>query len=643
MLKYVTTLLIVISIITSLSFAQTKKIVKEQTMRKMDLSKVDNQSSALLKNYQPRKVNTLGKASGTAQDLMYAAYDWIYNGYAPNMLVMYDLNNDGVKDPIAIGTDYAPLTGTPVRHAMIAYIDEFGSNSYALYGTKDDGTYYKTGSNSMIILDEKNSVVYPCVYDALSGVLYNSLWAIDLSTDITAPTKVTTEGYSGGWPRMTLIDNGVFFSVDDNTDDLNFRIMKSTDGGVTFDSVTIFGAGDAGYWFSSFGGTEDPLIEGNGSKLSVISGIERNGAYNGYGFYSSGTTDADSANVIYHYYSTDAGATWAGETIEVDGVAGQVSNRPNMWATAQWWDVGDYTVDGSGVTHLVHVAVNSVDVSGAGDTISVFPILYWNDRDKNWIAITDTVLDYNYPIPDDGSFSYPANMLACSSPTIATSDDGEVVAAVWVIPEYSGELGNSDINYYPGDGGSSSAAVYYTDLVYAYSSDGGKTWSTPELLEDQKNYPEQWPILSPKVEVDGGQATINYMYYMDALPGSALVSGDNSLSADSKWVYNSKTFALGAVSVNDDKAIVKNYSLEQNYPNPFNPSTEIKFTLAKSGNVSLKIFDILGREVASLVNGQLEAGSHSVNFNAANLSSGVYMYTISADNFSMTKKMMLMK
>ncbi|MCC6864605.1 MAG: T9SS type A sorting domain-containing protein [Ignavibacteria bacterium] len=86
------------------------------------------------------------------------------------------------------------------------------------------------------------------------------------------------------------------------------------------------------------------------------------------------------------------------------------------------------------------------------------------------------------------------------------------------------------------------------------------------------------------------------------------------------------------------------YSLSQNYPNPFNPATNIKFGLPKSSLVTLKIYDMLGREVASLVNNQnLAAGNYTFNFNAANIPSGIYFYKLSAGEFSDVRKMTLIK
>ena len=85
------------------------------------------------------------------------------------------------------------------------------------------------------------------------------------------------------------------------------------------------------------------------------------------------------------------------------------------------------------------------------------------------------------------------------------------------------------------------------------------------------------------------------------------------------------------------------FSLSQNYPNPFNPTTAINYQLPKNGLVSLKMFDILGKEVAALVNEEQQAGSYTVNFNAGNLSSGIYFYRLHAGNIVESKRMVLVK
>ncbi|MBN2571827.1 MAG: DUF4623 domain-containing protein [Ignavibacteriales bacterium] len=114
-----------------------------------------------------------------------------------------------------------------------------------------------------------------------------------------------------------------------------------------------------------------------------------------------------------------------------------------------------------------------------------------------------------------------------------------------------------------------------------------------------------------------------------------------------KQIDNDGTFSYSNVlSVNIE--VPKEYALNQNYPNPFNPSTTIQFALPTSANVKLSVYDILGKEVAVVEQGQKEAGIYSVNFNASNLASGIYVYKLTANGtdgskFTQTKKLVLMK
>ncbi len=94
---------------------------------------------------------------------------------------------------------------------------------------------------------------------------------------------------------------------------------------------------------------------------------------------------------------------------------------------------------------------------------------------------------------------------------------------------------------------------------------------------------------------------------------------------------------------NKDGGIPKKFELSQNYPNPFNPTTRIKYSITSKQLVVLKVFDILGREVTTLVNEEKPAGSYEITFNATNLASGVYLYSLQAGNFHKVKKLVLLK
>jgi hypothetical protein len=96
-------------------------------------------------------------------------------------------------------------------------------------------------------------------------------------------------------------------------------------------------------------------------------------------------------------------------------------------------------------------------------------------------------------------------------------------------------------------------------------------------------------------------------------------------------------------SVEQYDELPNGFVLEQNYPNPFNPTTVIKFQVSSSKFVSLKVYDVLGREVKTLVNEKLEAGSYETTFDATGLASGIYFYRLQSGEFVSTKRLLLLK
>jgi len=115
------------------------------------------------------------------------------------------------------------------------------------------------------------------------------------------------------------------------------------------------------------------------------------------------------------------------------------------------------------------------------------------------------------------------------------------------------------------------------------------------------------------------------------------------------WGQQSGTIAILGINfaplgINPVSSNIPNeYSLQQNYPNPFNPNTQISFDIKKSGLVKLAVYDILGKEISVLVNDQMGTGTYSVNFDASDLPSGLYVYTLRINEFSESRKMMLIK
>jgi photosystem II stability/assembly factor-like uncharacterized protein len=148
------------------------------------------------------------------------------------------------------------------------------------------------------------------------------------------------------------------------------------------------------------------------------------------------------------------------------------------------------------------------------------------------------------------------------------------------------------------------------------SNDAGETWGAIDL-------PGEGGVFVRKIQ------------FFDADHGF-LLGNDNKLY----YIDNAST----VTSVGEENETVKTYSLSQNYPNPFNPSTVISYSLPEYSYVSLKVYDILGNEIAELVNKEQTAGNYNIDFStSAELAAGVYFYRLQAGNFAQTKKMILLK
>ncbi|MBO6795257.1 MAG: T9SS type A sorting domain-containing protein [Balneolaceae bacterium] len=135
--------------------------------------------------------------------------------------------------------------------------------------------------------------------------------------------------------------------------------------------------------------------------------------------------------------------------------------------------------------------------------------------------------------------------------------------------------------------------------------------------------------------------TRNIYWVVDDLNPSPMtykaIRGELSVSTEVEFI--NENFSVGA----EESASPYDFDLSQNYPNPFNPSTNINFTLPEASIVSLKVYNVLGQEVAALVDQRMGSGAHSITFDASNLSSGVYIYRLQAGNNVQTKKMLLVK
>lgn len=175
--------------------------------------------------------------------------------------------------------------------------------------------------------------------------------------------------------------------------------------------------------------------------------------------------------------------------------------------------------------------------------------------------------------------------------------------------------------------------TYLSSLYYSYSLDYGLTWSLNERLSEEFDPHLGWPQ----------QNKMGDYFDMISDNDGASIAWAGTFNGEEDVYFGRIIHTPVAVYENNNNALVRKFVLEQNYPNPFNPNTIIKYQIPESGFVSLKVFDVLGNEIISLINEEKPVGAHEVLLNGAELTSGIYFYTLTTGSFMQTKKMTFLK
>jgi hypothetical protein len=273
---------------------------------------------------------------------------------------------------------------------------------------------------------------------------------------------------------------------------------------------------------------------------------------------------------------------------------------------------GDMGVDKNGHVHIVTIIGDTLNLN-TGTLVDIF------ETDTDWDATIITKgIDTAYA---NGTYytSGPGQVQMGPCATLAFDSTHTVMAVQWINTPAHGKL---------------------NDVFVSYKNLNDTSWASPVNLTNSDSANNTEAHMAPYLKSNGSNSyTLFSMYGYN--PGTPVPAYDGNTVC--VFYAEPYTFTVLPTGINDHVATVNSFSLMQNYPNPFNPSTLIKYTLAEKNNVSIKIFDVLGREVANLVNESQAAGSHQVSFNASKLASGMYIYTLRAGNNSVSKKMMLLK
>lgn len=600
MLKKLTLSLVVFLVMASLTFGQN---ALENTKHKVQ--KVDPSQESVLNN-APVKMSPTVSA-----DLFTTDYDYAGNNSRPSMLWPFDVDGDGVLDPIGTGMQRA----------------DGGVRSNQLFaGLGGEFTWFP-------VSDPALSTGWGHIQSLTEGP-----WA----------GKALTMMHQGGLTKYSIVDLATF-NLDVTHQDVDATNSSNFPSFVYMPDGTIYWVVTTGDFFVS----TDQL-----ASSTLVTNVIPEGATDGpseyilkrspngdhvfhpaaFGYVGAGQiagVEQDSSDFVSILYSNDGGANFAFEKVGYSGWS-TIDNRDGYSPLFANFAQLDGAVDNGGT---MHIAINGYSVDfNTPDTSAVFPVLYWNSVRDAWTAVTSVEMDTTGG--SDLADLRPGNGIGNAYPVVATNENGSVVVVVWQSPE----VVEGALNSFPGDGGAASLPIFYTDIYYAVSVDGGQTFGAPEMLAGEASRSDVFPyVANTGLEMVGENLyRLHYLYMVDAVPGTSLF-GENDASNDSYWVYDSMDFEAIPTSVEEEITTVSNFELAQNYPNPFNPTTKISYSVADQTMVTLKVYDVLGKEVATLVNDVKAAGQYNVSFNAANLATGMYIYKLQAGDFVSSKKMMLVK
>ena len=343
-------------------------------------------------------------------------------------------------------------------------------------------------------------------------------------------------------------------------------------------------------------------------------------------------------NSLYFSESTDAGKTWS---TTINQLVPLDYRAPNVGSN--WTPTGsmDFWYDGENPKFYFV----GYEVQG---TTQYFPyttaLYFWNPSQSDTaIMVSQASLDPTQPriIPNTmnittGSVLNPQG-LHITWPAVARTADSNVFAMFYQT------LIQGDTEVLVDPDADTNVVYAYASIYYSRTVDGGKTWSDPSVFKGNSSEGQKYDFRAPQTSdfnpIGANGVDYHAIFDIDTAAGWMIRNGLPGFDV----IYHGHA-DITTSGVNDHQNLIApTLTLNQNYPNPTNQQTTIGFVLKDESNVLLTVEDMLGRPVATIVNGRLGAGDHLVVFNTENLSSGVYRYTLHAEGESVTKNMSLLK
>jgi hypothetical protein len=451
----------------------------------------------------------------------------------------------------------------------------------------------------------------------------------------------TTDG-GHTWTFPGVLDPGIFRSdpVFDSDAEGNFYYNSLTVAGSDY-SCNVFKSSDGGAAWD--GGT---FAQGGDKQWMIIDKTASLGEGNIYASWNASFSICPPGSFTR---STDRNASYEScvETPE-----------DPFWGTLAVGNAGELYLCGVGFTDFVvakSTSARHANQTVSWDTISVAsldgtPVAFAGSESPNpgglhgqaWVAVDHSngpsrgnvyllcsVQRISVSDPLDVMFARSTDGGATWSAPVRVNDDPGAEAWQWFGTMSVAPTGRIDVVWLDtrDNPGSINSSLYYS-----YSTNAGVTWSENARLSEAFDPHVGWPQ----------QEKMGDYFHMVSDSAGADLAWAGTFNGEEDVYYGRITSPLVEVGGQNGKAPVS-FSLSQNYPNPFNPSTTVSYIIPHSSFVTLKVFDLLGREIATLVSDKLNAGTHTTRWDATGSPSGVYFFRLVAGEFTQTKKMVLVR
>ncbi|MBP1653542.1 MAG: 5'-Nucleotidase domain protein [Bacteroidetes bacterium] len=518
-------------------------------------------------------------AVGPGVEIGVTGYDYTNNNSADHNIINF---GDGT---LSIGRNSSSVTaGYPDRGTWYSYFDGSAWSPYAHVETA------RRGFGAISQLKDAGGIEVTCAHSGANELEVN----VHDAKGGAAWTSVVATG-AGIWPAISGGgDAYIHLLSSDANPPVAIVYDRTPDGGTTWDkvSVDVFGALLPG---GPAVGAESYDIAAEGALVAAVTGVEE-------------------APVILKW-STDNGDTWT----SFDILAGIDSGAAAPGTEVECSDGAVAVVIGpDNLPHVVFSTYTAVydDTANVASYYSLDAGLWYWKPGGTLTKITKPPVQDTLLLEVDGFRGQNGNY--ASTPDIGVDAAGNLYVSFQGLTNVQDDSGN-----------------YVSHVYLTKSTDGGATWSEPADVTPGTGFDATFPSIADLADPDG---SVHIVYNSDPIAGNS-VQGEHGIIPVSIMYLKAEV----TTDVRPTGEVPAKYVLNQNYPNPFNPTTMISYSIPARADVRLTVYDVLGREVSTLVNATQEAGTYVADFSAQGLPSGVYYYALKAGAFTETKAMVLMK